>query len=44
LRVEVPQGTFEKLTSVYLRVLCGEFLDENFTTEDAEEHRGVLGF
>jgi hypothetical protein len=25
---------------VYLRVLCGEFLDENFTTEDAEAHRG----
>jgi hypothetical protein len=27
-------------TSVYLRVHCGEFLHENFTTEDSEVHRG----
>jgi hypothetical protein len=25
---------------VYLRVLCSEFLDENFTTEDTGVHRG----
>jgi hypothetical protein len=24
-------------TSVYLCVLCGEFLDENFTAKDAED-------
>jgi hypothetical protein len=25
---------------VYLRVLCGQFLHENFTAEDTEVHRG----
>jgi hypothetical protein len=32
---ELPiQGISEKLTSVYLRVLCGEIFMKKFTTED----------
>jgi hypothetical protein len=36
-------GTSEKLTSVYLCVLCGEIFIKKFTTEDTKVHRGVLG-